>query len=357
MSQPTRCGTGIGDEFVMILRHLSDPASLPQQRFRERSSAKQRIKSAAGKSTLPRLFFAIFQYAVMLMQDLVRGIIMLLCVSALKLSLQVVTFTGALCKCLCCSRRSGKVGRVTSLHWSLTNAVFQLQAEWKEKKMQQDIVASFLRRHRISSLLKIRAQKHVSTYVGGFGPQQVREKDKDKVRKQSMHLVSEIMEEMGSPPLIEHSFFVSLRSKHLNLLNQLCWEALIPMFKSPSKIVFTVGESCSTMYMIVNGRTQYSAQLPASRDAPAGSAGTQVRKVLQSGQWLSEAALWTGWVHRGEMRTLCECFFLGLDAAKFAKVISSHKSAHAFAAGYARKFVEGLNKNVHSDITEAGPVD
>ena len=71
--------------------------------------------------------------------------------------------------------------------------------------------------------------------------------------------------------------------------------------------------------MIQNGRAQYAAQLPPPRDAPVGTAGTQVRKALGSGQWLSEAALWTGWVHRGELRTLCDCLFFGLEAAWFAR--------------------------------------
>ncbi|CAE8711022.1 unnamed protein product, partial [Polarella glacialis] len=139
-----------------------------------------------------------------------------------------------------------------------------------------------------------------------------------------------------------------------DLLKELCRDALVPVLVLPEQLVFTVGESCGMMYIVVNGMAQYTAQLPAGR---GGGHPTLVRRVLQGGQWLSEAALWTGWVHRGELRTLSECLFFGLDAAKFAKVISSHKSVHSCAAGYARKFVEGLNSSVQSDITEAGPVD
>ncbi|CAJ1363588.1 unnamed protein product [Effrenium voratum] len=162
---------------------------------------------------------------------------------------------------------------------------------------------------------------------------------------------------MSAPPLMDHPFFRSFWNKHPKLQAQLCCEALVPVFHSAHEIVFTVGESCSMMYLIINGKAQYAAQLPPPRDSPAGTAGTQVRKTLNSGQWLSEAALWTGWVHRGELHTLSDCVFFGLEAGRFARVISSQKAAHAFAASYARKFVEGLNRSIQSDITEAGPVD
>ncbi|CAK0853064.1 unnamed protein product, partial [Prorocentrum cordatum] len=41
---------------------------------------------------------------------------------------------------------------------------------------------------------------------------------------------------------------------------------------------------------------------------------------------------------RGDLRATSDCLFLVLGAAGFAKVISGHRSAHAFAAQYARKF-------------------
>jgi len=100
------------------------------------------------------------------------------------------------------------------------------------------------------------------------------------------------------------------------------------------------------MYVIISGQVQYIC------------ASTQPqRQTLHSGRWVSEAALWTGWVHRGELRATSDCLLFALDASGFAKVISSHKSAHAFAAQYARKFVEGLNRGLQTDIVDAGPVD
>lgn len=352
MARPGKCGTGAGDEFVLMLRHLSDPACLAQQRFQEnqRKDDTSSKLAAVSQSWLCLVHLQVVEKAV---QNVLWSVAVSLCVLFLRLLLRAIAVARVAVICVFCSQRSGKVGKLTSLHWSFTNSVFQLQARRRSRYLQQVAVRDFLRRHQITSLLSIRVGRHVDRWQ----PQQVRDEDLERVQTYSMYLVSEIMEEMGSPPLMEHSFFVSLRANHVNLLNQLSAEALVPVFKSGSETVFTVGDSCGMMYIIVNGRAQYSAQLPAPRDAPAGSSGTQVRKVLQSSQWLSEAALWTGWVHRGQLRSLSEIFFIGIDAVRFARVISSHKAAHAFAAGYARKFVEGLNRSVQSDLTEAGSVD
>lgn len=330
---------------MLILRHFSDPASHPQQRYIEKRSRSQRGVSQGGNGaefsdtseSLSQIFNAQLLRLQKFVQELLRDAVFLLSAGALKLSLHLVTILRAFFACLCCFRGAGKVGFLTRRYWALSCLNFQLNTIWRERKAQKRLAAEFLRRHQISTLLSIRLLKHINW----LQPQQVRPKDPEKVRRNAMTLISEILEEMGAPPLIEHPFFRSFRSRHPKLQTQLCNEALVPVFHSANEIVFTVGESCSMMYVIVNGSAQYAAQLPPPRDAPVGTAGTQVRKTLRSGHWLSEAALWTGWVHRGELRTLSDCLFFGLEAGWFARVISSQKSAHAFAASYARKFVEG----------------
>lgn len=343
---------------MLILQHFADPASHPHQRFVEkRSRSHQRggngVESADPCEPMSQLFNAQLLRLQKFLQELLRDTVVLLTAMALKFFLNLVGALRAFFFCLCCFRGAGKVGPLTRRYWVLSNLLFQLNSVWRERKTQKQLAAEFLRRHQISTLLSIRLLKHINW----LQPQQVRPKDPEKLRRNAMTLISELLEEMGAPPLMEHPFFRSFRSKHPKLQTQLCNEALVPIFHSGNEIVFTVGEACSMMYIIVNGSAQYAAQLPPPRDAPVGTAGTQVRKTLHSGHWLSEAALWTGWVHRGELRTLCDCLFFGLEAGWFARVISSQKSAHAFAASYARKFVEGLNRSIQSDITEAGPVD
>eukprot|EP00439_Symbiodinium_sp_Y106_P069107 s2396_g11.t2 len=340
MSRASACRTGTaGDDFVVILRHLADPASLPQQRYMENRVARAERRGPNGAEakyyqgeTFGQLYNASLQRTFKFMQDILQDAVVFVAIGAMKSFLVLFTVLHFFFSCLFCFRAAHKIGLLTRRHWALSNLVYQLRTLWKERKVQRQIAADFLRRHQTSQLLSIRVQRHVDW----LQLHQFRPRDPEKARRNAMTLVTEIMEEMSAPPLVEHPFFRSFRHKHPKLLNQLCCEALVPVFHCSPEVVFTVGESCSMMYVIISGQSQYAAQLPPPRDSPAGTPGTQVRKTLQSGQWLSEAALWTGWVHRGELRTLCDCLFFGLEAGRFARVISSQKSAHAFAASYAR---------------------
>merc|ERR1712224_328299 len=111
--------------------------------------------------------------------------------------------------------------------------------------------------------------------------------------------------------------------------------------RSPDEVVFLAGDPCSRMYFVVSGQLQYTSyERPGTRRAPEEA---QSQRMLCSGDWLCEAALWTSWVHRGDLRVVSDCLLFALDASGFARVVSGHKAAHVSAAAYARRFVEGLN--------------
>mmetsp|Transcript_18993 Transcript_18993/g.60294 ORF Transcript_18993/g.60294 Transcript_18993/m.60294 type:complete len:357 (-) Transcript_18993:62-1132(-) len=355
MAPPHACGTGVGtDEFVVMLRHLADVAaagsSLRSRGARLLPRGSQPDTLATGRI---RLLLARVECAAQSLQDMINSASVLLCLGALRFTLRVVMIQHA-APCLRCGRaRQGlQVDRLVAFHWSLANLIVQLQGLRQEKTLRHRAVFEFLSRHRISSALSIRVRRHVDRSQ----PQQVRDSNVDSLRRLSTELMVDLLEEMRVPALSAHPFFINLRTKHPHLVRELCHEALQPMLKSPDEIVFCAGEACSRMYVIVSGHALYSASVQP-RDAAVGAGPAQVRRTLHGGQWLSEAALWTGWVHRGELRVVTDCLLFALDASGFARVISSHKLAHQFAAAYARKFVEGLNRGLQTDLVEAGPVD
>lgn len=353
MAPPHACGIGVGaDEFVVMLRHLADMASSGHARGRGgagRQPARIAQPEAVSTGRL-RLLLARLECAWQSAQDTISSASVLLCLGALKSCLRVVIVHHA-APCLRCGGARGKQGvqvdRMTSLHWFLTNMIVQLQGLRKEKVNRQRAVCEFLSMHRISSMLSIRVRRHLDRSQ----PHNVREANTETLRRLSTELMVDLLEEMRIPPLSVHPFFVNLRTKHPDLVRELCHEALRPMLRGPEEVVFFAGETCSQMYVIVSGHAQYTFQ---PRD---GVGPPQVRRTLHGGQWLSEAALWTGWVHRGELRVVTDCLLFALDASGFARVISSHESAHRFAAAYARKFVEGLNRGPQTDLVEAGPVE
>lgn len=353
MARPQACGAGVGaDEFVAMLRHLAEASSILQRRTIARAPARASQPDFVAAGRL-RLSFARMECAMQSVQDVVGALSVLLCLMALRSALHLVAL-GSAAPCRCCGSGrgagEGQLDKVTSLHWTITNIIVQLQGLRKERQARQRAVFDFLSRQQISSVLSIRVRRHADR----SGPEQLRESNAEFFRRVSTELLVDMLEEMRVPPFSGHPFFVNLRAKHPHLVRELCHEALQPMLKSPDEIVFSAGEVCSRMYVVINGHVQYCANVQ-QRDGGAGPA--VVRRTLHGGQWLSEAALWTGWVHRGELRAVTDCLLFALDASGFARVISSHKSAHAFAAAYARKFVEGLNRGLQTDLVEAGPVD
>lgn len=360
--------TGVqADDFVAMLRHLADAAAReasPSSLRGARCNVSGRVAAAAqlgmvqpdGAPGQMQVLVARLECAVKFMQDWISSISVLVCIGVLKLAVRVVALQRA---CFWCGFRwhyDGQIDKLTSLQWSLTNMIIQLQGLWQERASRQRAVADFLGRHRISVSLSTRVRK----YIDRSQPQQIRDTNVEALRKLSTELLVDLHEEMRVPALSAHPFFVSLRAKHPHLVRELCHEALEPMLKSTDEFVFGAGEACSQMYFIVSGHVLYTGHIkdPDPRRALEGSCGvTQIQRTLHGGQWLSEAALWTGWVHRGELRVVTDCLLFTLGASGFARVISSHKLAHVFAACYARKFVETLNRGPQTDLIEAAPVD
>lgn len=349
---PASAATGacIGaDDFVYMLRHITE-AHVRDSYGRGRRL--QRPANSQSKELTPgflRSMRARLECVIQDVLDWVRSTTMLICVIGLKVFVRAVKI-GQGTVCACCgssrARADGQVNAITACHWSLTCMIIQLQGLRREMSMRQQAVADFLCRHRISVPLSARLKK----YVGSSLSQHVRESNIPLLQKLSTGLLMDLHEEMRAPALPAHPFFVSLRSKHPHLVRELCNEALVPLLKFSEEIVFSAGEPCLQMYFVANGNLQYT--INQQRDADPRRAPEVVRRMLCGGQWLSEAALWTSWVHRGEFRVVTDSLLLALDASGFARVISAHKAAHLLAAAYARKFVETLNRGPQTDLTE-----
>lgn len=357
-AQPSRQSGCIGaDDFVAMLRHLGEASGTLGRgsKGRQAQAAKGATETASPGAGVIRQLLARLECAAKGVQDVLGSASVLACLLVLRLTERLVLLNYAW-PCRRCSFGRGKKGvqvdRLTSVHWALSNMLVQLQGQRLERTERNRAVREFVSRHRTSSLLTIRIRRHVDCSL----PQQIRDFNAKTLRQQSSQLLVDLLEEMRIPVFSTHPFFMNLRTNHPQLVRELSQEALHPVLKMPDEVVFCVGDICSRMYTVVNGQVQYCANVQ-QRDAPATVPPSTVRRTLHGGHWISEAALWTGWVHRGELRAVSDCLLFALDAAGFARVISSHKLAHAFAASYARKFVESLNRVLQTDLVEAGPVD
>merc|ERR1712062_706077 len=91
-----------------------------------------------------------------------------------------------------------------------------------------------------------------------------------------------------------------------------------------------------------------------------GRAGTLVyqsgtpkkRCSIEEGNWLSEASLWTPWVHHGEARAVNECILVALDAERFHDVVWHNHAATASLSRYAYLFVDHFNSLAFEELSD-----
>lgn len=342
------------DEFIAILRHLAEAVS--REAADRNGHRKQHVQGVAPSPLFVpgrfQLLQAKLESVLQDTQEFVSSVSVLLCVGFLTLARKLnYVWLGF------GNGRADGLGKSTSVHWSLTNLLVQLQALRQEKRTRQDAVYDFLRTHRISAPLS----NKVKRYVKRSHVARARELEAEALRKLSAELLLDLHDELRAPALSTHPFFCLLRARHPHLIRELCREALQPLLRAPEEVVFLAGEQCCRMYFVVSGQLQYTSyERPGLQRRSPDEAQSQ--RMLCSGDWLSEAALWTSWVHRGDLRVVSshlvsDCLLFALDASGFARVVSGHKAAHVSAAAYARRFVEGLNAGPYNDLSDPAPVD
>lgn len=71
-----------------------------------------------------------------------------------------------------------------------------------------------------------------------------------------------------------------------------------------------------------------------------------------SGQWISEAALWTAWLHVGTLTAEIASQIVNFDAECLPQIMSSHPETWAMAHKFAEAFVRGLNETTPDELSD-----
>ncbi|CAK0853060.1 unnamed protein product, partial [Prorocentrum cordatum] len=240
------------DEFAVVLRHLADAVDGdPQDKGARRLPRCQEAPPSgwALHGTLawwPPCWRGLVVLLARLdrvqqgVQDAVAALAVLVCLATLSLLLRVV----AIHRALGCRRLvrvpDGKVDRLTSIHWMLTNVAVQLRGLRQETAARRLAVRGFAGRLRISSPLRLRLRRYMDRLQ--LRPPRA---SADDERRRATELLLDLLEEMRIPALSVHPFFRSLRVKHPDLVRELCLEALLPLLRSSNETVFSTAESCS----------------------------------------------------------------------------------------------------------------
>jgi len=211
---------------------------------------------------------------------------------------------------------------------SLTTAMTRLQIIASQRSAQFAALNRYLSDCRISARLSMRVQRNARHALR----ERIRNTHESKVELLTLisePLRSEIHYEVHSPMLMRHPFFFLYNRKNPAGIRQICHTTISTLYLSRGDVLFSEFEvpAAPKMFFVCSGRLAYSQGI------------VEHHKVFAK-QWLSEAALWTTWAHRGLLQARVECRLLTMDAHRFINIMTTFPTLHA--AKYAELFVQHM---------------
>lgn len=221
---------------------------------------------------------------------------------------------------------------------SLTSSMTQLNIIGSQHSQQLAVLRQYLSIHGIPQRLMLRVQRNAQ-HAMRERERYMPEEGVELLQTVSEPLRIEIHFEMFAPALRMHPFFSSYISACPQVLSRVCHNAMSISLVSGGDVIFYSSEipSPPRMYIVLSGSLRYVT--------PSGD-----RVTVNEGEWVSEATLWTTWVHRGVLTAFRDCRLCILDAAKFQSIVTLFEHGNFDPRAYGGQFIQALNQC--DDITD-----
>jgi len=221
---------------------------------------------------------------------------------------------------------------------SITASVTQLrQLNWKHHR-QVILLRTFLRRRRISTSLSLRIMSFVE-WKQRNDSRQVRDSDVSLLGCLSDQLRAEMTRELCEPTLLKHPFLFMYSGQSSVAWGRVCTQAVRRLSLAVGDVVFDAGVDADSMYLVLVGRMGYALQ----RVSMAHVAHSRDDCIMSAGEWCSEVALFTAWVHVGTLCAVKNSEVLAVDAHRFLEVTVKDQKVVEATARYGSSFLQMLN--------------
>lgn len=168
-------------------------------------------------------------------------------------------------------------------------------------------------------------------YAYGVKSRRIRKTDVELFKLLSEPLRYELQMQLYLPHLASHKLLDRLSKKDTSAMLRICHDALSELVFAREDIIFCAGEAAKHMLFVVDGQVLYRMR------------STDERSMLHKSSWLSEACLWTAWLHVGTLTGSTECELLALDAISFGTIVREFPQTFGRVKAYAKRFVDHLN--------------
>jgi hypothetical protein len=203
------------------------------------------------------------------------------------------------------------------------------------KSKQFWLLRRYLSESGISRELAMRVQ-HYCDHAWIVREGKLQEKQVEVLTLLSNTLRAELRAAMYEPSLSLHPLFVLIGKLSPDTLRLLCDTGVSMSHFNKGDSLFTRGQTCSSMYLMKRGRLLYDLD----------EADTPPEEVdMSANNWISEAVLWTAWIHLGTMHMLEDCNVLAVSADAFAQYVQGCPEGRAEASNYARSFMVNINRD------------
>jgi len=222
---------------------------------------------------------------------------------------------------------------------SLTSSMTRLHFIASHQSKQFFQLRRYLYQNNISDELTLRIQRnaqHAVTESQLF----MQESSVDLLAMVSEPLRIDLHFELYSPIYHLHPFFDRYSNDCPQVMRKVCHRATSMTLASCGDTMFDAGEipAHPKMIFVCSGEMQYVS---------IGGTETQVKAVI----WISEAVLWTPWMHLGVLTATSECRLIVLDSQKFHHIVAQYDHADMDPRKYAETFVDSLNATTE-EITD-----
>lgn len=222
---------------------------------------------------------------------------------------------------------------------SLTSSMTRLHFIASHQSKQFFQLRRYLFQNNISDELTLRIQRNAQHAVT---EQQLfmQESSVDLLDIVSEPLRIDLHFELYAPIYHLHPFFDRYAQDCPQVMRKVCHRATSMTLASCGDTMFDAGEipAHPKMIFVCSGQMQYVS---------ISGTETQVKAVI----WISEAVLWTPWMHLGVLTATAECRLIVLDSQKFHHIVSQYDHADLDPRTYAQNFVGQLNATTE-EITD-----
>lgn len=222
---------------------------------------------------------------------------------------------------------------------SLTSSMTQFNMIANHHSQKLSTLRKYMQQNKISKQVAMRVQRNAQFAL----QEQQRFMPEDQVVV--MEIISEPLRvevhfEMYSAAVNVHPFFDRYIEECPQVMKKVCHRAMSMLQVSCGDILFSPGETAlqPRMFFVISGGLHYVA---ASADV----------FVVEERTWISEAVIWTTWMHRGQLTAQRECRLCIIEAPAFQQVVSKFEHPDFDPRYYAAAFVKDLNSHL-TDIVD-----